>query len=146
MDAGRLAAERVAAPQPGGDRRGQLLLADAGVDADRQVSGIGQAAVRLERRPQPRLDGERARVVDGDDAQRHEGRAQGRDRALEVVGGDCRDVPSHEPGCRLVEHAGCPPVVAPDQPAVRVGGGFVDTRRFKGGVTHPQRVVVGCPE
>ena len=61
--------ERIAAPQARLDRRVDLLLADAGVDAERQAAALREAPVRLDPAPEPLLQRQRARVVDRDDAE-----------------------------------------------------------------------------
>ncbi len=68
----RVRAERAAAAEPRLPRRLELLGADAGVDPQREVAGRGEPPVGVERTAEATADGQAARVVDGDDAQREQ--------------------------------------------------------------------------
>ena len=140
--------ERVAAPQAGLRRRLELLLADAGVDPERELAALVERAVRGDARAQPLLERQGAGIVDRDDAEPHEVRGERGDESLVALRRELRGVDRHESGGGLVEDAGrLAGVVAPDQAAVgvrRVAGRC--RQSASDALARPERVVVVGPD
>src|SRR6185369_17965464 len=82
MGAAGIRPERVAAPQPGRGCRLDLLLADAGVDADGQRATLVERPERGDAGAEALLERQPARTVDSDDAQADEVRRQLPDQRL----------------------------------------------------------------
>ena len=110
--------ERITAPEARFDRRVDLLLADAGVDAKRQAAGGREAPVGLDPAAEPLLHRQRTRVMDRHDAELDEPLGERGDEPVVALLSWAGEVIRYEPGRRFVEDPGrIATVVAPDEAA-----------------------------
>ena len=117
------------------------------MDTQRQAAALRQPAVRSHRRPETRLEGKRAGIVDGHDTKGDELVSQGRDEPFVAILRRARDAVGDEPGGGLVEDAGRRAfVVAADEPARRIGRFAIDPGDLERRAAHPQRVMVVSPQ
>ena len=144
IDTGR---QRIAAPQARFDRRVDLLLPDAGVDAERQPAARREAAVGLDPAPESLLHRQRARVMDRHDPELDEPLGQRGDEPVVALVAGARDVIRDEAGRRLVEHPGrIALVVAPDEAAGRIVCVSRNGGRDEGRTAGPERMMVVGPQ
>ncbi len=139
--------ERIAAPEARFDRRVDLLLADTGVDAQRQAAGGREAPVGLDPAPEPLLHRQRTRVMDRHDAELDEPLGERGDEPVVALLGWAGEVIRYEPGRRFVEDPGrIATGVAPDEAAGWIVGVTGDRGRRERGTAGPERVVVVGPQ